>query len=76
MLIFEVSITRKPTPFLAVQKIVSRETKPPRVCRLLQYAKATNSDFEVKILETIKGKETVKVLPFLSSRTYRELGII
>ena len=77
MLMFEVNITRKsPNSFLETVQVITRETKPPRVCRLLQFAKETNSEFEVNILETIPGQTSVKVLPLLSSKIYRELGVL
>ena len=78
MLMFEISITMPSGSFLNCEssEIISIEKKPPKVCRLIQFAKETNSEFKVNILEmTPKGK-TVKVLPLLSSKTYRELGVI
>lgn len=77
MLMYEVSITKNnPGSFLEPTQIVSYEKKLPKVCRLLQYARETNSDFEVNAIEIHPEDNIAKSLLLLSSETYRELGIL
>lgn len=73
---YEINITHKPASFLLPMQIVDRTKNLPKVCRLLQFARATGADFEVNILEYKKGSDKMSVLPLLSSKTYREMGIL
>lgn len=71
MLMFETKIGTQAS-FL----VVDRTKKPPKVCRLLQFARVTGCDFEVNIIETHPDNDKASILPLLSSKTYERLGLL